>query len=60
MKSLVGDILDFAQLQNGKFRKDEQSYNIRKTLKEVISILGYLSKKKGVQIITSFKNFEGS
>ena len=41
MKSLVGDILDFAQLQNGKFRKDEQFFNIRKTIKEVISILEY-------------------
>ena len=59
MKSLVGDILDFAQLQNGKFRKDEHSYNIRKTIKEVISILEYLSKKKGVLIETFFNNFDG-
>ena len=58
MKSLVGDILDFAQLQNGKFRKDEQLFNIRKTIKEVISILEYQAKKKGIEIDSFFLNFE--
>lgn len=59
MKSLVGDILDFEQLQNGKFRKDEQTFNIRKTIKEVTQILEYQANKKGVEIHSFFDNFEG-
>ena len=31
---------------------------MRKTIKEVISILDYQAKKKGVKIQTFFKNFE--
>ena len=58
MKSLVGDLLDFAQLQNGKFRKVEEFFNIRKVINEVISIQEYKAKKKGISIQTTFKNFD--
>ena len=58
MKSLVGDLLDFAQLQNGKFRKDEHKFNIRRCLKEVISIQEYKAKTKGVSIETIFNGFQ--
>ena len=58
MKSLVGDLLDFAQLQKGKFRKDEHMFNIRKCLKETIAIQEYKAQKRGIVIKTIFENFE--
>jgi signal transduction histidine kinase len=58
MKSLVGDLLDFAQLSNGKFRKIEEKFNIRKTILEVIRIQEYKAMKKGVKIKTIFSNFD--
>jgi signal transduction histidine kinase len=57
MKSLVNDLLDFAQLSNGKFRKVEENFNIRKTINEVIRIQEYKAMKKGVKIKTVFSNF---
>jgi signal transduction histidine kinase len=58
MKSLVGDLLDFAQLSNGKFRKVEEQFNIRQTINEVIKIMDYKAMKKGVNIRTIFQNFD--
>ena len=35
---LVNDILDFAQLKSGKFRKNIGYFSIKEAIKEVISI----------------------
>ena len=58
MKSLVGDLLDFAQLSNGKFRKVEEFFNIKKVIEEIIQIQEYKAKTKGVLIETIYKSFE--
>ena len=38
MSYLVNDILDFAQIKAGKFRKEICKFNIEETIKEVIEI----------------------
>ena len=58
MKSLVGDLLDFAQMSNGKFRKVEEFFNIKKVIEEIIQIQEFKAKKKGILIETIYKNFE--
>ena len=38
MTYLVQDLLDFAQLKSGKFRKNISKFNIRDTVEKVITI----------------------
>lgn len=35
---LVNDILDFAQLRGGKFRKNKEIFNLNDSINEIISI----------------------
>ena len=35
---LVNDILDFAQLKSGKFRKDISKFDIRESIQEIIDV----------------------
>ena len=59
MNFLINDILDFAQINQGKFRKDCKNFNIEECIKEVVKIQKYKAEKLGVNVRTSFKNFEG-
>ena len=38
MKNLIQDLLDYAQIQNGKFRVNFEMFNIKHTIQEVIDI----------------------
>ena len=38
MKNLIQDLLDYAQINSGKFRINYQFFDIRETIKEIISI----------------------
>jgi len=38
MNSLIQDLLDYAQIQAGKFRRNLKKFNLESTIKEVISI----------------------
>ena len=35
---LVADILDFAQIKQGKFRKNKQFFNLKDNIQEVINV----------------------
>lgn len=35
---LVNDILDFAQMRNGKFRKHNQNFNLKDSINEIILV----------------------
>ena len=41
MKSLAQDLLDFAQLENGKFRKNEKLFDVHECIQEVVDIQKY-------------------
>ena len=58
MMCLVGDLLDFELLSNGKFRKAEEEFNVKKTISEVVLIQEYKAMKMGVKIETFFHNFD--
>ena len=38
MISLANDLLDFAQMRNGKFRKNEQKVDVKKAIDEIVLI----------------------
>jgi hypothetical protein len=38
MLSLAGDLLDFSQLKNGKFRKNETFFDVKKCIEEIVMI----------------------
>ena len=59
MKSLANDLLDFAQLENGKFRKKEAWFNVHNCIDEVVSIQEYKAKVKKINIVTKFSLEEG-
>ena len=48
MENLVHDLLDYAQIKAGKFRKNLSLFDISKTLKEVTSILWQKAVAKGI------------
>lgn len=47
---LVADILDFAQMKQGKFRKNIQYFDLKLAIEEVISILQYKADQLGINI----------
>ena len=54
---LVQDILDFAQIKSGKFRKNLKTFDIRESVKKIMSIQEKKAKDKGIILISEFVNF---
>ena len=55
---LVNDILDFAQLKYGKFRKNKEVFDISQSVEEIIKVQKFKADQMGIQINTKFINFE--
>ena len=53
---LVADILDFAQMKQGKFRKNIQYFDLKLAVEEVISILQYKADQLGINISLKISN----
>ena len=47
---LVNDLLDFFQMKNGKFRKNEAKTNIKESLNTLLDIFKIAASEKGIQI----------
>lgn len=45
---MVQDLLDYAQIKAGKFRKNISEFNIRKSVEKVMSIQRLNAQKKGI------------
>ena len=58
MISLANDLLDFAQLKNGKFRKQEKWFDANLCINEIINIQKYKAERKGIEIVTDFDHEE--
>ena len=54
---LVNDILDFAQLKSGKFRKNCQMFNPKDAINEVILIQKLKAEFLGVKLSCIFEGF---
>jgi len=53
----VEDILGFAQLKAGKFTKVVKKFNIRRCIKDIISIQFYQAQSKNINMICDFFDF---
>ena len=61
MLSLAGDLLDFSQLKNGKFRKNESLFDVKKCIEEIVMIQQFKADKLGVEMFCDFSpNSQGS
>ncbi|CDW86801.1 -like sensor kinase protein [Stylonychia lemnae] len=53
---LVNDLLDFQQIKNGKFRKNEMPCNIKDTINEAIEIIKLAIEEKGLTLNFHIEN----
>ena len=54
---LVNDILDFAQMRAGKFRKSTQTFNVSDSVQEVVDVLGFKAQNMNIDVQTEYTNF---
>lgn len=53
----VEDILGYAQLKAGKFIKNVKTFNIQRTVLDIVSIQEYQAESRNIQISTEFTGF---
>ena len=56
MSFLVDDLLDFAQLNAGKFRKVIKSFDLREAIEEVIQIQADKASMGKIKLESAFKS----
>jgi len=56
MSNLVSDLLDFAQIKSGNFRKNIKSFNVREIVKNVICIQKRKAEQAKIDLRASFEN----
>ena len=54
---LVNDLLSFAQINAGKFRKEVSIFNIRNSVKEVMLIQEHKAAMMDITLTSEFKGF---
>jgi signal transduction histidine kinase len=54
---LVNDMLDFASVQSGKFRKECSNFNIKESIMEIMLILQFKADQFGITVNLDLKNF---
>ena len=59
MQFLIQDLLDFAQIKAGKFRKNVKVFNIRNAIKDVMSIQRLKAEKNGIDLQDEYENITG-
>jgi len=55
---LVNDILDFAQLRAGKFRKNKENFLIEQAVEELVKVQNYKAEQMGISVQTFYENFD--
>ena len=53
---MIHDLLDYAQIKAGKFRKNISTFNIRDVIEEVVSIQRSKAQAKGIDLPIEFVN----
>ncbi|CDW79459.1 UNKNOWN [Stylonychia lemnae] len=51
MLFLVNDLLDFFQIKNGQFRRNENTVNLRKSIRDLIDMFKVGAQEKGIQLL---------
>lgn len=54
---LVNDMLDFASVQSGKFRKECSNFDIKDSIMEIMLILQFKADQFGININLDMSNF---
>ncbi len=57
LQFLVNDILDFAQIKAGKFRKNVAKFNVKQAIHEIARMLQFKAEQGGINIRVRFSNF---
>ena len=55
---LVNDMLDFAQLRSGKFRRDLSSFNIKEAIQEIVNVQLLKAEFQGIKLSFVMVNFD--
>ena len=58
MGYMVQDLLDYAQIKAGKFRKRMSPFNIREAVEQVLCIQRQRAEEKQIQLLSEFPNFK--
>ena len=56
MAFMIQDMLDYGQIKAGKFRKNIESFNIRESVEEVMSIQRQKANQGGIQLFATYNN----
>ena len=56
MSSMIKDLLDYAQIRAGKFRKNITTFDIRKSIEKVMAISRLNVKNKGLDFEVEYLN----
>lgn len=58
MTFLVQDLLDYAQIKSGKFRKNLSSFNVVNTIEKCMRIQRRKAEGKGIQLFVEYPTFD--
>lgn len=57
MTFIVQDLLDYAQIKAGKFRKNISTFDIRESVEKVMCIQRTKAEEKGLEFYAQYENF---
>ena len=57
---MIQDLLDYAQIKAGKFRKNIEKFDIREAIENVMSIQKQKAESLKIQFFPTFYNFQES
>jgi len=47
---IVNDMLDYAQLSTGQFRKSQTKFNLIESVTDIIDVIGFKAKEYGIKL----------
>ena len=56
MNFLVQDLLDYAQIKAGKFRKNIEEFNIRDAVEQVMCVQRQIAQTNNIQFYATYHN----
>lgn len=57
---LVNDMLDYAQMSAGKFRKNYARFNLVESVSDIMDVMNYKANELGLKLIKEFRFPEGN
>jgi len=55
---MVQDLLDYSQISQKKFRENMKEFDLKKSIREVISIQQMKAERKGVELVLDLKSLD--